>query len=235
MAKAHAAKKTTLKAPSKTARRATAITAASHDSREALLREAKRVFAAKGFEGATVKDLATAAGVNISLVSYHFGGKEGLYRTCLESFGMERVESTERILRAAASREDFRVRMKLFAEDFIAIHFKEPDTCKMITRGIDSLDSVTAEVFQNVFLRVFNALHGFIQAGQRTGILRDGFDCEATAFFLMGSLMHILRSQDLIRVLGKPTLDNASYRDQVIDQWVESFTNGIFADRSQKK
>lgn len=219
----------------KPVRRSSAATTASHDSRQALLREAKRVFAAKGFEGATVKDLATAAGVNISLVSYHFGGKEGLYRTCLESFGGERVEATERILRAASSHEDFRVRLKLFAEDFTEIFFKEPDTCKMINRGLDNLDAVTAEVFQSVFMRVFNALHSFLLSGQKLGLLRENLDCEANSGFLMGSLLHLLRSQDLCRLMGKPTLDDAAYRDLVINQWVESFTTGIFADRSQQK
>lgn len=240
MAKTHTSKKSTFKtsaaAPLKAARRAaSASSSASLDSRHALLQEAKRVFAAKGFDGATVKDLATAAGVNISLVSYHFGGKEGLYRTCLESFGIERVEATERILRAATSNEDFRIRLKLFAEDFVEIFVKEHDTCKMIHRGLDNLDPITAEVFQNVFLRVFNALLAFINSGQETGILRENFDGEITAGFLMGSLMHLLRSQDIARLLGKPTLDEPGFRDKVIDHWVETFTSGIFADRSQKK
>lgn len=207
----------------------------SHDSRDVLLREAKQVFAAKGFEGATVKDLATAAGLNISLVSYHFGGKEGLYRTCLESFGMERVEATERILRAPSSCEDFKVRLRLFAEDFIEIHFKDPSTCKMINRGVDNLDPITAEVFQNVFLRVFDAFYNFIEAAKDAGFLRADVETEVSTALAVGGLMHLLRMQDLLRLLGKPTLEDPSYREQVIENWVENTTSGIFADRSQKR
>ena len=37
-------------------------------------------FAAHGFGGARVSEIATRAGVNKQLISYYFGGKEGLYR-----------------------------------------------------------------------------------------------------------------------------------------------------------
>jgi AcrR family transcriptional regulator len=44
-----------------------------------LLSAAKRLFAARGMHGASVRDIAAAAGVNSALVRYHFGSKEGLY------------------------------------------------------------------------------------------------------------------------------------------------------------
>lgn len=45
-----------------------------------LLDAALAEFAAKGFAGARVADIAARAGVNKQLISYYFGGKEGLYR-----------------------------------------------------------------------------------------------------------------------------------------------------------
>src|SRR5689334_9183112 len=38
-------------------------------------------FAAHGFGGARVSEIATRAGVNKQLISYYFGGKRGLYQT----------------------------------------------------------------------------------------------------------------------------------------------------------
>src|SRR5919198_3730421 len=48
-------------------------------SRRLLIEAAKDEFAAKGFAGARVQDIADRAGVNKQLINYYFGGKEGLY------------------------------------------------------------------------------------------------------------------------------------------------------------
>ncbi|MGJ3507959.1 TetR/AcrR family transcriptional regulator [Enemella sp. A6] len=61
--------------------------------REQLITVGRRVFAERGFEGATVEEIAAAAKVSKPVVYEHFGGKEGLYavivdrevRTLLES------------------------------------------------------------------------------------------------------------------------------------------------------
>ncbi|HEY9476120.1 MAG TPA: TetR/AcrR family transcriptional regulator [Mycobacteriales bacterium] len=49
-------------------------------TRQHLLAAALDEFAAKGYAGARVHDIAAAAGVNKQLISYYFGGKDGLYR-----------------------------------------------------------------------------------------------------------------------------------------------------------
>jgi TetR/AcrR family transcriptional regulator len=55
-------------------------------SKRCLLSAALDEFAAKGFAGARVQDIARRAGVNKQLISYYFGGKEGLYRELQRSW-----------------------------------------------------------------------------------------------------------------------------------------------------
>jgi AcrR family transcriptional regulator len=50
----------------------------SDSSREKLLSSAEALFAERGFDGVSVRDIANAAGVNSALVGYYFRGKEGL-------------------------------------------------------------------------------------------------------------------------------------------------------------
>jgi AcrR family transcriptional regulator len=211
------------KTPSSKSERTSAV-----DSREALLKAAQHVFSKKGFEGATVKDLADEAGVNVSLVSYHFGGKEGLYKTCLEGFGIERVEAAERMLKAPASREEFFLRMRLIDEDFVEVQVKNIETCKIVMRGIDTLDAATSEVFKKIFYRVFLALKNFVESARKEGLIAEDIDTEITTGLMFGSLMHIIRSQDLARVLKMPTLDDPKHAAKVIDQWINCFTYGLF-------
>lgn len=50
-----------------------------------IIETAVMLFAQKGYSAVSVKELANAAGVNIALISYYFGGKENLYKVALES------------------------------------------------------------------------------------------------------------------------------------------------------
>lgn len=59
--------------------------AASHDSRQRLLESAIVQFAAKGFDGAGIREIARGAQANPALVAYHFSGKEGLYQEALRA------------------------------------------------------------------------------------------------------------------------------------------------------
>ena len=44
-----------------------------------IIESAEKLFAAKGFDGTSVRDIAEAAGINLAMVSYYFGSKEKLF------------------------------------------------------------------------------------------------------------------------------------------------------------
>ncbi len=50
------------------------------DTREILLQTASRLFAEKGFEAVSIRELSKEANVNIAMIAYHFGSKEGLFK-----------------------------------------------------------------------------------------------------------------------------------------------------------
>lgn len=54
------------------------------ETRQALIDAATDVFLRDGFRAARVKDIAESAGVRLSAINYHFGGKEGLYLAVLQ-------------------------------------------------------------------------------------------------------------------------------------------------------
>ena len=58
------------------------------DSKGRILGAALDVFAERGFDGARTRDIAAAAGVNLGLLQYYFGGKEKLWRAAVDhAFG----------------------------------------------------------------------------------------------------------------------------------------------------
>ena len=97
-------------------------------SRRCLLAAALDEFAAKGFAGARVQDIARRAGVNKQLISYYFGGKEGLYRELQRS----REEAEARFAGPGTSIEELALR---YLHDGLA----DPRPVRlMLWRGLDA-------------------------------------------------------------------------------------------------
>ncbi len=67
-------------------------------TRELLLDAAARVFAQKGFAGASVDEIADAAGYSIGAVYSNFGGKEQLFVELLKERANDRVTQAAEIL-----------------------------------------------------------------------------------------------------------------------------------------
>jgi TetR/AcrR family transcriptional regulator len=67
-------------------------------TRQALLDAALAEFAAKGRAGARVSEIAERAGVSKQLISYYFGGKDGLYEALVERWLAQEAEFAPREL-----------------------------------------------------------------------------------------------------------------------------------------
>lgn len=54
------------------------------DKKEHILTIAEELFGEKGFDGTSVRDIATSADVNLAMISYYFGSKEKLLEALIE-------------------------------------------------------------------------------------------------------------------------------------------------------
>ncbi len=61
------------------------------DTRTRLIESAILHFAAKGFDGTGIREIAKGANANSALVAYHFCGKEGLYKEALKAIFSRKV------------------------------------------------------------------------------------------------------------------------------------------------
>ncbi|MBV9592281.1 MAG: TetR/AcrR family transcriptional regulator [Actinobacteria bacterium] len=62
----------------------TRVRMTGNERREQLLEVGRAVFAEKGFEAASIEEIAARAGVSKPVVYEHFGGKEGLYAVVVD-------------------------------------------------------------------------------------------------------------------------------------------------------
>lgn len=197
------------------------------DTREQLVAAGMRLFARKGFNGASVKDIAEEAGVNVALVSYYFGGKEGLYKACFESFVETRMEFLNKKILRPSSREEFRFRLQLFLETMIENDLAEPDCSCIIRREIESEDPIVKEIFKKTLLKLFSTLIGFMEHAQKAGYLRSDFEAKDMCGLLMGALQHRLRIDAMAKEIFGETLQDEKVRARFVKTIIEMFLHGF--------
>ncbi|WP_074546676.1 TetR/AcrR family transcriptional regulator [Dyella sp. AtDHG13] len=77
------------------------VSTASMPTKERILGAAEELFARHGFEGASLRQLTAAAGVNLAAVNYHFGSKDRLieevFRRRLDQLNGRRMAALQKI------------------------------------------------------------------------------------------------------------------------------------------
>lgn len=202
------------------------------DSRLALLNAAKKLFGNDGYESTSTRDIAKAAGVNISLISYHFNGKEGLLRACLEEMSDAGLETVERVLKKPTSLEDFKTRFQIFLEEFLEVHINNSDTSCVLLREITNAvpNPIVVEVFKSRFVVVFDRLVDFLNTAQKLKFIPATYDTEISAAIMMGSISHMLKTEAMRKaILKMPGLFDPDQRAKTVSQMATQILNGTLA------
>jgi len=91
--------------------------------RDRLLDAAEELFCERGFEGASIRDIAATAKCNIASVNYYFGGKEQLYqdvwRRHLIPMRDTRIISINKVMSESGGKPELEELLKAFANSFI--------------------------------------------------------------------------------------------------------------------
>ncbi len=90
----------------------------------AILDAAERVFAARGFDGATIRDIATAADAPVGLVHHHGGGKAALFAKVVA----RRADALSALRLAALDAAARPLTLRAILTAFIAPYLKQAET-----------------------------------------------------------------------------------------------------------
>lgn len=159
-------------------------------ARKKLLDVATRLFAEKGFDGTSTRDIAKAADLNISLISYYFGGKEGLYKAVIYEFADFARTETNRFIQAVdlekLNRDSFRNLMKDFITLMLPFKFQSRDIQLILQREMMQGLPHSRDVYENIFSKITETLVRIYQVGQEKKFVRPGLN----PYILFLSMVH---------------------------------------------
>lgn len=154
-------------------------------------------FGRLGFEGASTRDIARASGTAMSSITYHFGGKQGLYLAAAEHIAASiRNLQGETVARAvAAGRESPEAAIEALATvlDGLAQMMLRPET-EAWSRFIIREQQFPTEAFDRLFTRAMQPiLDAFVQLIGRARPDLAHREIVAMAILLFGQAM-VLRA-----------------------------------------
>ena len=187
------------KAAMRTVRRRRGRPRRAHDSRatrKSLLDAAAALFAARGFDGVSVAEVARLAGANKALINYHFGGKLQLYRTIVREMFAELLGRLEP-LRADPRPPDQLLR-KLIAIVGDSANRRRPQLSRMMLREVIAGGPHLDQEVLVYPMRAFSVVREIIERGVRERVFRP-VDPIMTHLSLLGSLVFFFATADFRR------------------------------------
>ncbi len=172
-----------------------------NDKQVQIMETAEVLFADKGFNGTSVRDIAEKAHVNLAMISYYFGSKDKL----LESLFDYRGEHVKLKLESMVEDKTLGSFEKL---DLLIDHYIEKimnQQCFsriMLREQVVNHTGITAELITQMKKRNQQIISKLIHQGQKKGEFKRNIDIPLMMATLVGTAGHIIATQPYYREIN---------------------------------
>jgi len=167
------------------------------DKREIILSTATDLFGQKGFEGTSVREIASGANVNVAMISYYFGSKEKLFEQMVEY----KASFLKGALAELVNNKSLTQLEKLFAviDSYVERIFQSPHFHHLLHREL-SLENrpQMKDAITEILLRNIVSVRKIIEDGIASGEFRQ-VDEDLTITTILGTISHLLSSATMCR------------------------------------
>jgi TetR/AcrR family transcriptional regulator len=192
------------------------------DCRNTLIEVGTRLFAERGLYGVGIRELSQAADASISMVSYHFGGKEGLYAAVLEA----QFACFDQIEEIREKGGDPLASIEGYIRWTIRRHRTHPHLLRFYTSELTNPTPYFSTIVSPAIEKVIRTLAEIIEDGKRQGRFRRDIHAVSAAMALAGMVNYHFLSTLATRTL----FDHAPVKDErLIRDYLAIFTKGIAA------
>lgn len=192
-----------------------------------LLQAARKLFLSSEFKAVSIREIAASAGVNGAMVSYYFGGKQGLYLAMVE----ELLQSLQQSLQPVNPDAD--VSVEAFSYSYCKLLAENPWWPNFMVREVLFSDGeIRAAVLQK-FTAVFapRLLQSIEHEKQRKNY-REDLNSELTLMSLMGMTIFPFLAKPLVEKAFKLKIDETIVT-QLASHNAKLFLHGVGATNAK--
>ena len=163
-----------------------------------IIAAAEKLFANRGFDGTSVRDIAEEAGVNIAMISYYFGSKEKLMQALFsERTGQIRMKVESLLQDDSLTPLE---KMYVLADDYIErISRKQQFHKIMFYEQMMEKNSVITEMLAELKKENTSHVTRLIKDGQKRGAFRKDIDIVLLMNVLFGTVTQTFMNQKYYR------------------------------------
>jgi AcrR family transcriptional regulator len=192
-------------------------TVADHDTRDKIFRSAARLFADRGYNGVSVREISELSGVSKPMIYYYFGSKEGIYSELLKTGRDFASENLQAILACDLPLRDKLV--ELFKARFAMCH-RHPEYVRFYLSALLSSDDLPfTKMMTSDILHPQTLLKQMIQNGINSGEMSCRINANIVAAMIAGvQFVYIWQNLNL----NEPVLD-----DHLAEEIVNHLLHGM--------
>jgi TetR/AcrR family transcriptional regulator, regulator of cefoperazone and chloramphenicol sensitivity len=206
---------------------------AQSDTRRRLLDAAGEIFAEKGFEKTTIREICRNSGANVAAVNYHFGNKRRLYTAVFEHL---RIWTDEYFQFSSAATELAETRLREFVRQYLR-RLLDPGRPswhgRLLAREMIAPSEAFDELIRNEFRPQYEVLQGIIW--ELAGDVPPRVIAKCTASVL-GQMSHYHFARPVLRLVSPVYGDLEKHVEELADHVTRFSLAGIIiiADRYRK-
>ena len=197
------------------------------EARAKIAAAAEELFAARGFDGTAIRDIARKARVNGAMIHYYFGNKEGLYRAMLEG-AASRVRAL--LIETTGGSGSTQERLARFVDAYTAYILSQPNLARILYREMLTGAKHIRKIAQQYAATNYTMLRNLISDGVQRGELRS-IDAELAPISLMGMVVIFQFLRPIISVALGSTEYDEPFVGRVAAHTLDLFLHGAVADR----
>jgi AcrR family transcriptional regulator len=184
-----------------------------NEKKLSIIAAAETLFATKGYDGASVRDIANAADVNVAMISYYFGSKEKLMEAIFSlKTGQTRLKVENLIQDSELSSLE---KMFRLIDDYVERFLDQQTFHKIIIREQVSESNSPITVFIRELKRKnLASINRLIAEGQKSGAFRNDIDVPMLMTTLVGTMSHTVTSKAFYREVSE--LEHLSDQEYVL-------------------
>lgn len=206
------------------------------DKQKHILEIGERLFATKGFDGTSVRDIAQEAGVNVAMISYYFGSKEKL----LEAVFDMRVQQIQARLLDMVRDDSLSPQKKIdrLIEQSAARMFSNQHFYKLMVREQISIgNSPIVRIIHETKKQNHEFIKTIIMEGQAMGVFRQQVDIPLLLVTMFGTINHFISTQhhykDIHNLNDMPEDDFRHYMQQKIVTHLKTIFQAILSPENK--